>query len=214
MGITSLWSRRLISSQGRFCSDNELLSRRPSSQESGHGGMFQLPTTNITAIGGEFGSIAPGAPAFGQDATNKNLCMFKRILFNAFHARLSKSLLTLEGYFNATPAACAVFGLDVIAPMHFGKPANESVDLIVSGPNEGQNNGPFLYTISGTIGAAYAAVERGVSPNFSRATSQFSMPNPTRDSSLPWPSRLETAPIARSRLTLACQMILQISLPK
>jgi 5'-nucleotidase len=35
-------------------------------------------------------------------------------------------------------------------------------DLIVSGPNEGNNAGPFLYTLSGTIGATYAGVERGV----------------------------------------------------
>ena len=65
------------------------------------------------------------------------------------------------GYFNGTPAATAIFGIDVIAPMHFG---NESIDLVVAGPNEGQNNGPFLYTISGTIGATYASVERNVSP--------------------------------------------------
>lgn len=43
--------------------------------------------------------------------------------------------------------------------MHFG---NKTIDLVVAGPNEGQNNGPFLYTISGTIGATYAAVERNV----------------------------------------------------
>jgi 5'-nucleotidase len=35
-------------------------------------------------------------------------------------------------------------------------------DLLVSGPNEGGNLGPFLYTLSGTIGATYAAVERGL----------------------------------------------------
>lgn len=69
-------------------------------------------------------------------------------------------LTELLGYFNGTPAATAVFAIDIIAPMHFGK---ESIDLVVSGPNEGSNNGPFLYTISGTIGAAYASVERGVS---------------------------------------------------
>ena len=66
-------------------------------------------------------------------------------------------------YFNGTPAATAAFALDVIVPMHFGKPANETIDLVVSGPNEGNNNGPFLYTLSGTIGAAYLSVERGVS---------------------------------------------------
>ncbi|KLO10394.1 5'/3'-nucleotidase sure [Schizopora paradoxa] len=110
----------------------------PAVQQSGKGGTFVLPTTNIVAPGGEFGSIAVGAPFFGQDVTNPNLW-----------------------YFNGTPAATAAFALDVIVPKHFGKPANQTLDLVVSGPNEGTNNGPFLYTLSGTIGATYISVERG-----------------------------------------------------
>jgi 5'-nucleotidase len=35
-------------------------------------------------------------------------------------------------------------------------------DLFVSGPHEGNNLGSFRYTLSGTIGSAYAAVERGI----------------------------------------------------
>lgn len=35
-------------------------------------------------------------------------------------------------------------------------------DLLVAGPNVGQNLGSFLYTLSGTMGATYAAVGRGV----------------------------------------------------
>ena len=67
-----------------------------------------------------------------------------------------------SGYFNGTPAATVAFALDVIVPMKFGSPANQTIDLIVAGPNEGQNNGPFLYTLSGTIAATYFGVERGV----------------------------------------------------
>ena len=52
------------------------------------------------------------------------------------------------------------FGLDVIVPQVLG---NETIDLVVNGPNEGGNLGPFLYTLSGTMGATYAAVYRGVS---------------------------------------------------
>ncbi|KAK0240460.1 sure-like protein [Armillaria nabsnona] len=108
----------------------------PAVQQSGRGGTFVLPTTNITPPGGEFGSIPVGAPYFGHDENDQNLW-----------------------YFNGTPAASAVFGIDVIAPMHFG---SKPIDLVVSGPNEGGNNGPFLYTLSGTIGASYASVERGI----------------------------------------------------
>ncbi len=53
----------------------------------------------------------------------------------------------------------AVFGIDIIAPKKFG---STPIDLVVPGPNEGQNNGPFLFTLSGTIGATYVSVERGV----------------------------------------------------
>ncbi len=53
----------------------------------------------------------------------------------------------------------AVFGIDIIAPQKFG---STPIDLVVSGPNEGQNNGPFVYTLSGTVGATYTSVERGV----------------------------------------------------
>jgi len=48
--------------------------------------------------------------------------------------------------------------LDYAIPTYF---PNFTVDLFVSGPNEGWNLGAFLYTLSGTIGASYAAVERG-----------------------------------------------------
>ncbi|RDX45416.1 sure-like protein [Lentinus brumalis] len=107
----------------------------PAVQQSGRGGTFVLPTTNITEPGGEFGSIPVGAPYFGQDSENGDLF-----------------------YFNGTPAATAVFGIDIIAPKKFG---STPIDLVVSGPNEGQNNGPFLFTLSGTIGATYVSVERG-----------------------------------------------------
>jgi len=108
----------------------------PAVQQSGKGGTFVLPTTNITAAGGEFGSIPAGAPYYG-------------------HAVDDPSIF----YFNGTPAACAIFGLDIIAPNYF---KGKAVDLVLSGPNEGTNNGPFLYTLSGTIGATYAAVGRGI----------------------------------------------------
>ena len=36
------------------------------------------------------------------------------------------------------------------------------MDLVVNGPNFGTNLGPFLYKLSGTIGATYAAVYRSI----------------------------------------------------
>ncbi|KIP07965.1 hypothetical protein PHLGIDRAFT_401065 [Phlebiopsis gigantea 11061_1 CR5-6] len=116
---------------------HDVLLVAPAVQNSGQGGRFQLPTVNITAPGGEFGSIPIGAPFFGHDDNDNT-----------------------TWYFNGTPGASAIFGLDIIAPIHFG---NQSIDLVVAGPNEGGNAGPFLYTLSGTIGATYISVYRGVS---------------------------------------------------
>jgi len=39
---------------------------------------------------------------------------------------------------------------------------NTTPDLFVSGPNEGNNLGPFIYALSGTVGSTYSAVERGI----------------------------------------------------
>ncbi|KAL0569809.1 hypothetical protein V5O48_012154 [Marasmius crinis-equi] len=108
----------------------------PAVQQSGKGGTFVVPTTNIVAPGGEFGSIPVGAPFFGQDEQDKNIW-----------------------YFNGTPSAAVTFGIDIVAAKHFG---SQKIDLVVSGPNEGSNLGPFLFTLSGTIGAAYTSVERGI----------------------------------------------------
>jgi 5'-nucleotidase len=62
-------------------------------------------------------------------------------------------------YYNGTPSACVQVALDYILPnfANFSTP-----DIVMSGPNFGWNLGPFLYTLSGTIGATYTAVERGI----------------------------------------------------
>ncbi|EKM53971.1 uncharacterized protein PHACADRAFT_257501 [Phanerochaete carnosa HHB-10118-sp] len=109
----------------------------PAVQNSGQGGRFITPTTNITAPGGEFGSIPVGASYFGHDVNDDHLW-----------------------YFNGTPGASAVWGLDVIRPMILGN--DSAIDLVVAGPNEGGNAGPFLFTLSGTMGATYTSVYRGI----------------------------------------------------
>jgi 5'-nucleotidase len=122
-------------------------------QQSGSGGTFTLPTTNILAPGGEFGSIPVGAPFFGHDEMDANICNESI----SSQRRISSDILIIPGYFNGTPAATALFGIDVLGPKHFG---TKDVGLVVAGPNESQNNGPFFYTISGTVGATYASIER------------------------------------------------------
>lgn len=50
---------------------------RPAENMSGHAGTVTLPTTNITADGGEWGLIPPGALYYGHDAADQNICKFR-----------------------------------------------------------------------------------------------------------------------------------------
>lgn len=82
------------------------------------------------------GLIDAGAPSIGQDPFDSNIW-----------------------YYDGTPAAQIIVALDYVLPNH----ANFSIpDLVLAGPNYGLNLGPFFYTLSGTIGATYAAIERGI----------------------------------------------------
>jgi len=89
---------------------HKVLMVAPAVNQSGKSGTFVLPTTNITAPGGEFGIIPVGAPYFGHDLNDQGLW-----------------------YFNGTSAASVIFGMDIVAPMFFGN--NHSIDRVVSGQN-------------------------------------------------------------------------------
>mmetsp|Transcript_23663 Transcript_23663/g.68109 ORF Transcript_23663/g.68109 Transcript_23663/m.68109 type:complete len:348 (+) Transcript_23663:226-1269(+) len=74
-----------------------------------------------------------------------------------------------QWYVDSTPATALLYGLDVLAPLEWGSSANDdataaaafSPDLVISGPNEGNNLG-YLTSISGTVGAALMALLRGI----------------------------------------------------
>ena len=95
--------------------------------------------TQIDAEGGCHNGAAPlGAPAVGP--------------------------FTRDGYTNGdyhyvhgTPVMALMYGLDVLAPARWGK----APDLVLSGPNEGQNVGKLAIN-SGTIGNVQFAAGRGL----------------------------------------------------
>lgn len=60
-------------------------------------------------------------------------------------------------YVHGTPVMAAMYGLDVLAQARWGK----APDLLLSGPNEGQNVGKLVIN-SGTIGNAQFAAGRGI----------------------------------------------------
>jgi len=95
--------------------------------------------TQIEAEGGCHNGAAPtGAPAVGP---------------------FTKSGYTNGdyNYVHGTPVMATMYGLDVLAPARWGK----APDLVLSGPNEGQNVGRVVIN-SGTIGNAQFAAGRGI----------------------------------------------------
>lgn len=61
-------------------------------------------------------------------------------------------------YVNGTPVMATAYGLDILAPQRWGK----APDLVLSGPNEGQNAGPIVNG-SGTVSNAQYALAQGLS---------------------------------------------------
>ena len=119
----------------------------PATDQSGMGGRFALTTSPTLTTATEFNLVPAGAPSIGQDPSDSHIW-----------------------YYNGTPSACTSVGLDYVLPTF----ANFSVpDLFVSGPNFGDNVGPWAYTGSGTIGATYTAIMRNI-PGIA-----FSATNPT-----------------------------------
>ncbi|VVT50233.1 uncharacterized protein SAPINGB_P002667 [Magnusiomyces paraingens] len=108
----------------------------PAENQSGKGGTFSFSSSPKLQKSSEFGDLPAGSPAWGYEESDNHVW-----------------------YFNGTPAASVAFGLDYVIPNYF---SNINIDLVVSGPNEGSNAGPGLFTLSGTIGATYYAVGRGI----------------------------------------------------
>ncbi|KAF2842258.1 acid phosphatase [Patellaria atrata CBS 101060] len=108
----------------------------PSNQQSGQGGRSSFTSSRNLTRPSDYDIIPKGAPSVGPDPEDPHIW-----------------------YYDGTPAACGFVGLDYVLP-RFGD--FEVPDLILTGPNFGNNLGPFLFTLSGTLGAAYTAVERSV----------------------------------------------------
>ena len=60
-------------------------------------------------------------------------------------------------YINSTPVASTLYGIDIAAKKAFGK----APDLVISGPNYGNNTG-LINNGSGTVNAALIAINRGI----------------------------------------------------
>ncbi|KAK2624415.1 hypothetical protein QTJ16_006365 [Diplocarpon rosae] len=104
--------------------------------QSGTGGTVKYTKMKELTENGDFGLVKKGAPSIGPDPMDSNIW-----------------------YYNGTPSACVQVALDYVLPRHAGL---STVDLVLSGPNYGSNLGAFMFTLAGTLGATYTAVERGI----------------------------------------------------
>lgn len=109
----------------------------PASQRSGWSGRFVIPNSKTLSEDGEFSYVKKGDPSWGHESDNN----------------------TNIWYFDGTPASSVAFGLNYVIPKYFN---DTKVDLVVNGPNEGTNLSNGMYTVSGTIGATYNSVYRGI----------------------------------------------------
>ncbi|KJK76221.1 hypothetical protein H634G_08627 [Metarhizium anisopliae BRIP 53293] len=108
----------------------------PATEQSSQGGRSSFTELGSLTGPSQYDIIPAGAPSVGTDPHDSQIW-----------------------YYNGTPAACTFVALDYVLPRH--APFNVP-DLIVTGPNFGANLGPFVWTLSGTAGASYAATERSV----------------------------------------------------
>ncbi|PWY78972.1 sure-like protein [Aspergillus eucalypticola CBS 122712] len=107
----------------------------PATDQSGKGGSLTFATTANLTEDTEFGLVKAGAPSVGHDVEDDHIW-----------------------YYAGSPVAAAAVGIDYVLPKYnVSKP-----DLVMSGPNYGDNVGGFAFTSSGTIGATYYAIGRGI----------------------------------------------------
>lgn len=110
----------------------------PIANQSGTGGSMSFLRPIPALTGTERGALALGLPAgtpgVGTDPTDPEVA-----------------------YVNGTPAMACLYGIDVMAPRAWG----QAPDLVISGPNEGNNTG-HINNSSGTFNAMLYAVNRGL----------------------------------------------------
>lgn len=109
--------------------------------QSGQGGAlaFLRPVTPIT-VPSRGGNLGAGTPGIATLASVPTIGYGQRVFC-----------------VNSTPVGATLYALDIAARAVFGAPA----DLVISGPNYGNNTG-LINNGSGTVNAALIAVNRGV----------------------------------------------------
>lgn len=114
-------------------------------QAAGHNVIMSAPCTGQSGKGGALNFLKPVSVDTSKAAQNE-YCVGDTDETQAF-----------EDFTEGTPVMAVLHGLDVVVPRVWGV----APDLVISGPNEGNNLG-YMNNNSGTLGAAMISIARGI----------------------------------------------------
>ncbi|BAI99992.1 5'/3'-nucleotidase SurE [Shewanella violacea] len=125
--------------------------------------------------------VIMAAPCTGQSGKGGSFGFFKSVKVDETKAEQYEFCIgdldtsqSFEDYVEGTPVMSVLYGIDVAAQKKWGK----APDLVVSGPNEGNNLG-YMNNNSGTLGATMIALSRGI-PAIAVSASENSLSDATQ----------------------------------
>ncbi|MGL5028121.1 MAG: 5'/3'-nucleotidase SurE [Shewanella oncorhynchi] len=129
--------------------------------DSWHTANIQVMFSALKAAGH---NVIMSAPCTGQSGKGGAISFLKPVKVdnsksseNQYCVGDTDTTKPFASYVEGTPIMAALQGIDIAAPAIWGK----APDLLISGPNEGNNLG-YLNNSSGTLGAAMIAITRGI----------------------------------------------------
>ncbi|WP_165857377.1 5'/3'-nucleotidase SurE [Marinobacter sp. JSM 1782161] len=114
-------------------------------QAAGHNVIMSAPCTGQSGKGGALNFLKP-VSVDDSKAGQQEYCVGD-----------TDETVAFEDFTEGTPVMAVLHGLDVVAPAVWGA----APDLVISGPNEGNNLG-YMNNNSGTLGAAMISIARGI----------------------------------------------------
>lgn len=127
----------------------------------GHDVIVSVPCTGQSGMGAAAKFMTPLTPLSTStaDRTTGGCLNAAAVAGDPGAGRMTKTGFTGGDYYyvNGTPVMATMYGLDVPALKRWGK----APDLVLSGPNEGQNVGSIVNS-SGTVSNAQFAASRGI----------------------------------------------------
>lgn len=130
-------------------------------KSKGHDVIVVVPCTGQSGMGAAAKFLTPLTPLSVSNADTKTGGCLNgaAVAGDPGAGKMTKSGFTNGDYFyvNGTPIMATMYGLDVQALKRWGK----APDLVISGPNEGQNVGSIVIS-SGTVSNAQFAAARGI----------------------------------------------------